>query len=255
MRLSYSKISTFLDCGFKFKLRYIHKLPQKPRSHLRLGSVLHSVLGKFYIDAEAGLPSLDYLLSLYEEAWPSPTENYQSQYDLGREILEEYYRSNMDSWRFPLWVESAFNVPLRGHTIVGVFDRVDSLEDGRTEIIDYKAQKILPTQEEIDEDLQLKVYALAFREITGNIPDLLSVYHLRSNRKWATSPSREEVDATESRMLEVAKEITYGRNFRPKANQKCRWCDYKTYCPLKATNPLPIPHEGADRQLSLQLNR
>ncbi len=251
MRLSYSKVSTFLDCGFKFKLRYIHKLPQKPRSHLRLGSVLHSVLGKFYIDTESGLPSLDYLLSLYEEAWPSPAENHHSQYDLGRKILEEYYRSNMDGWHPPLWVESAFNVPLGRHIIVGVFDRVDRLEDGRIEIIDYKAQKALPTQDDVDEDLQLKVYALAFRQITGNIPDLLSVYHLRSNRKWTTGSSWEEVDATKSKILDVASRITHGRHFKPRANQGCRWCDYRVYCPLKTDSPLPVPLKNSQRQLSL----
>jgi len=251
MRLSYSKLSTFLDCGFKYKLRYIHRLPQKPRSYLRLGSVLHSVLGRFYLDAGDTPPDLEYLLSLYQEVWPYPKPSQQKQYDLGIEILKGYYQYNMDYWHPAIWVEFSFNVPFGGHTIEGVFDRVDRLEDGRMEIIDYKAQKALPTQEEVDENLQLSVYALAFREITGDIPDLLSIYHLRSNRKWTTSRSSEEIDAIASRILEIAGQITFRRNFEPKENRGCRWCDYKDYCPLKVAHPLAIPQKETQRQLSL----
>lgn len=257
MQLSYSKLSTFSQCGFRYKLRYLDRVPVKPKPYLRFGSVLHSVLGKFYLYPGEGKPELDYLLSLYQETWPLPNKGQRKHYERGPEILKEYYARNIASWRPPLWAECVFNVPIGEHTLTGVFDRVDELGDRKYEVIDYKAQKAVPTQEEVDADLQLTLYALAFQKITGEIPHLLSVYHLRENRKLTTVRTGENLHWVTSEILRIAGRISRGKDFQPEEGQSCKWCDYVAYCPVKAEAPLPLPEKGSrmkgERQMELDL--
>jgi len=46
--MSFSKLSTYRRCGFQYRLRYVERIPSRPKTHFRFGGVLHSVLGRFY---------------------------------------------------------------------------------------------------------------------------------------------------------------------------------------------------------------
>jgi CRISPR/Cas system-associated exonuclease Cas4 (RecB family) len=209
------------------------------------------VLGRFYLYPGEGKPDLKYLLSLYEEVWPPSESKSQPNREQGERILREYYRLNIEHWHPPAYAECVFNVPIGGHMLTGVFDRVDQHEDGSIEVIDYKAQRDMPTQEELDEDLQLSLYALAFEGMTGRIPDQLSIYHLRRNRKLSTVRSQEQLSEVSGRMLEIGNRIARGRGFTPRDNRECRWCDYIPYCPLKTEEPLEIPTKPVQMELIL----
>lgn len=53
--------------------------------------------------------------------------------------------------------------------IGGKIDRVDVLPDGMVEIIDYKTSEKVPSQKEVDKDVQLTFYALAATTIKEDI--------------------------------------------------------------------------------------
>lgn len=250
MQLSYSKLSTFLDCGWRYKLRYVNRVPTKPKPYFRFGSVLHAVLGRFYLYPGEGTPDLDVLLSLYNEVWPPAEDRSQLNRDKGERILREYYHRNIEEWRPPVYAECVFNVPIGRHTLTGVFDRVDQHEDGSIEVVDYKAQRRMPTQEELDEDLQLSLYALAFEQMAGRIPDRLSMYHLRENRKVSTTRSEEQVSEVREKVLDVGDRMSKGSGLVPVENRECRWCDYVSYCPLKTEEPLEIPFQPVQIELA-----
>ncbi len=252
VQLSYSKITTFLDCGWRYKLRYVHKVPTKPKAYFRFGSVLHAALGQFYLYPGEGKPDLKVLLSLYEEAWPRSEDRSQPNRERGERILREYYRRNIEDWRLPVYAECVFNVLIGPHTLTGVFDRVDQHADGCIEVIDYKAQRHMPTSEELDGDLQLSLYALAFGEMTGRVPDQLSIYHLRENRKLSTVRSSHQVCEVRRGVLDIGDRILRGRGFVPKENRECQWCDYIPYCPLKTEEPIEIPGKPIQMELALE---
>jgi RecB family exonuclease len=231
----------------------VHRIPTQPKPYFRFGSVLHGVLGRFYLYPGEGTPDLAYLLSLYEEAWPPSEGRSQANREQGERILREYYRRNIGDWRPPVYAECVFNVPLGAHTLTGVFDRVDRHPDGTIEVIDYKAQRHLPTFEELESDLQLSLYALAFEGMMGRIPDQLSIYHLRENRKLSTVRSPEQVAAIGEHLLDAGRRITQGEGFTPRENRECRWCDYIPYCPLKTEEPLEAPARLVQTELLLGL--
>ena len=240
MKLSYSKLSTYIRCGFQYRLRYVEKIPSRPKSHFRFGSILHSVLGKFYRYEGEGKPSLEYLLSLFENAWPVEDERHRKSHDLGVEVLREYYRANIGSWHPPVWVECAFNVPIGRHSVQGVFDRVDRIGEDRYKVIDYKAGAVVPTQEEMDRDLQLSVYGLAFWKMAGSIPEELCVYHLRENVELSTVRTMGDLEETERAILDAGDRMSRKEGLDPRESEECKWCDYAEYCPEKTDSPIPV---------------
>ena len=251
MQLSYFKISTFLDCGWRYKLRYVSRVPSKPKPYFRFGSVLHSVLGRFYLYPGEGKPSLEYMLFLYDEVWPRTDGKPQTNREAGEQILREYYDRNIDTWRPPMYAECVFNVLIGRHSLTGVFDRVDRYEDGRIEVVDYKAQRRIPTQEQMDEDIQLSLYSLAFEEMTGRMPDQLSIYHLRENRKLSTVRTSEQLSEVTDTVLGIGDRVFNRRGFTPKEGHECKWCDHVAYCPLKTEEPLYAPMPPFQMELEL----
>jgi len=218
----------------------VEKIPSRPKAHFRFGSVLHSVLGKFYRYEGEGKPSQEYLLSLFENAWPTEEERHRKSYALGVEILREYYRSNIGSWEPPVWIECAFNVPLGRHSVQGVFDRVDRIGEDRYRVIDYKAGTVVPTQVDLEKDLQLSLYGLAFWKMAGSIPEELTIYHLRENVELSTVRTMEALEETERAILDAGDRMSRKEGLDVRESEECKWCDYVEYCRLKTDKPLPV---------------
>jgi len=240
MRLSYSKLSTFWDCGFRYRLQYLEKLPGKPKPHLRFGKSLHQALHQFYTFPGTGKPDREYLLDAYRAAWPRQNEGSRRFREQGLQLLERFYDINIATYQRPYWVEEPFRVPIGGHRFVGRFDRVDHLGGKRFEVLDYKAERRVPTQTEVDEDLQLTLYALAFAKLTGDIPSLV-MYHLRTNTPITTTRTQACLTIAERQVGDAAERMLAGEALEPRRGQECRWCDFRRYCPLQREDPEPIP--------------
>jgi len=218
----------------------VERIPSRPKAHFRFGSVLHSVLGKFYRYEGEGVPSLEYLLSLFRDAWPVDTDRHRKSCELGVEILREYYGKNIGTWSPPVWVECAFNVPVGRHSIQGVFDRVDRIGEDRYRVIDYKAGTVVPTQADLDRDLQLSLYGLAFWKMAGSIPEELTIYHLRGNLALSTVRTMEDLEETETAILDAGDRMSRKEGLDPREGKECKWCDYVEYCGLKTDSPIPM---------------
>ena len=137
-------------------------------------------------------------------------------------------------------MEEAFRVPIGEHRFVGRFDRVDHRGEYRFQVLDYKAEQRVPTPAEVDEDLQLTLYALAFAKLTGEIPSLV-MYHLRTNTPIPTTRTKAHLDGIEGRVMDAAARMGAGQDLTPRRCRECRWCDYRCYCPLQRDDPEPIP--------------
>lgn len=126
------------------------------------------------------------------------------------------------------------------HSIQGVFDRVDRLGEDRYKVIDYKAGTVVPTQEDLDSDLQLSLYGLAFWKMTGSIPEELVLYHLRENAELSTARTQEDLEETERQILAAGDRMSRKDGLNPRESGECKWCDYAEYCPTKTDTPIPL---------------
>jgi RecB family exonuclease len=231
--LSYSSISTYIECPLKFKLKYIDGLKEKPKSYFSFGRSLHSAM-EFMYSYQPPPPKLEDVLKSYEVSWVS--EGYTSQeeeegyYSYGKKIITEYYNLHVKELKRPLAVEYRFDLEVEGIPITGFIDRVDRISDNKAEIIDYKSGKKVFDKSRVEKNEQLTLYQLAVEESIGIHVGKLTIYHLPSQTPVSVEArNAKKIKEIRSKVLKVSELINKGE-FPPKKGRFCP-CDFPEHCP------------------------
>jgi DNA helicase-2/ATP-dependent DNA helicase PcrA len=145
-------------------------------------------------------------------------------------------------------LEQPFTVPLgKNLKIGGRLDRVDDIGDGTIEIIDYKTGATIPSQRDVDKNLQLSFYALAATKIPdfpfasgpdgpmarrGKTPDKikLSLYYLDEQEKISTTRTAKQLEEAVTEILKVRDEIEKSE-FKCSGHMFCQMgCEFSLFC-------------------------
>ena len=250
--ISYSQIETFRTCPLHYKLKYIIRIPTPPSAAQSFGTSIHSTLRDFYEKVKVGKkPTTELLKDTLEKVWIS--DGYKSKshekrsYEAAQKYLNDYYKKEFDPHNLPIALEQSFVVPLRLATLAqgkpsertlkigGRIDRVDRTGNSGIEIIDYKTGANVPTQKQVDHDLQLTLYALAGTTIPDNpfgkiLQDVkLSLYYFDSMSKITTKRTKEQLNATVDEIFKVREEIEKSE-FKCSGHMFCENCEYSLLC-------------------------
>jgi CRISPR/Cas system-associated exonuclease Cas4 (RecB family) len=98
---------------------------------------------------------------------------------------------------------------------------------GRWNVLDWKTGRIDPPRAE--HALQLRLYALGVRAVTGTLPARLLLWSLPAGRAAEVPLAPEEVRATES-LLEEFSARTAIRDWRPPQRPPCEDCRVRAAC-------------------------
>lgn len=233
-QLSYSKLSAFQTCPLKYKFRYFFKIPTPQPHAANFGSSIHNTVNVFYAEIKEGKPvDLDRLKTLYEEHWIGG--GYESKgheaarKKMGLQVLERFYAKEEESnFKPPAFLERAFRLKLGGVVFSGRIDRIDRLDDGTYEVIDYKTGTS-KRGVNLKKDLQLSLYALACKEIYHLPVSKLSLYYLEDVSKASTSRSEADLTAVKEELLEIVGEMKTS-DLRPTPGFHCSFCEYRVLC-------------------------
>lgn len=248
MRTSYSALETYKLCPQKYKFREIDRIPEAKSKAAVFGSLIHSSL-KFMFSQSPLFPTLDEVLGHFRENWMTtdevkvPQEEKEIYLREGERILKNFYAKNAP-WNYSVIdLESRFEVLLEDprrretHVLSGRIDRIDKTESGY-EVIDYKTARAMPSQDKVDRDLQMSIYALGLQKRWPHIkPEniTLSLHFLKHGEKLSTSRSPEAITATTHDVLktisEVEGKLNSGERFEPAPGAYCSFCSYKPICP------------------------
>jgi RecB family exonuclease len=231
--LSYSSISTYIECPLKFKLKYIDGLSEKPKPYFSFGSSLHDAL-EFMYSFRPPPPSLEDVLKYFEKNWISQgyasEEEEEGYFSYGKDILREYYKENIKDLKPPIAVEYKFDIEIDGIPITGFIDRIDKLEGGSAEIIDYKSGKNVFDKAQVEKNEQLTLYQIAVEDSIGMDVKKLTLYHLPSQTPVSVdSRDTNKIEQLKGKILEVSDNIAKG-NFEAKRGRFCP-CDFPEHCP------------------------
>ncbi len=239
MRISASAGDTYRLCPRKFRFQYVDGLPIKPSPHLFLGTQVHAALRWFF---ERPLPERTWerLERVFRRNWRDDPErgrsfsNREEERRFGLEGLA-YLRAffdGEDTAATPLWLEEWVEMPLDGgHVLVGRVDRVDQLDDGRLEVIDYKTGRPPHDDRFALRDLGPQVYPVAVEETTGRRVGRMTLLYLREGRRVSYEPSPADLEAARAALIDLADTISGDSRFVPRAGRRCRWCDFLDRCP------------------------
>ncbi len=228
--LSVSQIETFKTCPLHYKLRYIYKLPTPPSASISFGVSIHDTLKKFLVD------STQDILKIYKESFLS--EGYQNKkhkqefYKKGEEYLLGFIKNGYKTNVKTISLEEKFNIKIKDLKVGGTIDRIDDLGKGRYEIIDYKTGANIPSQKDVDKDMQLSVYALAVSTLYKVKPEnlILSLYYLDNQEKITTHRTERQMNDLKAEILEIKKEIE-NSDFKCNGNYFCQQgCEFLMFC-------------------------
>ena len=234
LKLSHSSISTYDSCPFKWKLKYVDRMKEKPKHYFSFGLAIHAALESMY-GGEA-CPDECAVQAAFIAAWSKAgykdlKAEMKAQRE-GKEMLDKFYTAFAPTWAKPLAVETEFNIRIDHVHVRGYIDRVDILPDGTLHVLDYKTGRPLEPGRQSD-DPQLTMYQIAAEQMFPESKvGRVSFLHAPS-LAWASSPAHGDVLVQDlrSHILAVAAAISASQ-FPPKPSEpSCQWCDFKAHCP------------------------
>lgn len=248
---SYSRYSTYENCGLQYLLGQVLGLDPESTYQMAFGSLIHDLLE----DLEKGelAPDLEGLVTEGERRWrdeafPSGAVSTYLRREM-RKILDLYLRTEHGRHEV-IETEREFSFDVSGWKVRGRIDRIDRI-DGGIRLIDYKTSNSWKRDQEAKEDLQLATYLLAcirdegLRELgTPKAAELVYVRHEHRGkiRRVQQIPKDNEPgedegatwdEAVEGRIAGFLEGIG-NEDFQPSVEADCMFCSFKTLCPIWA---------------------
>lgn len=226
--LSYSAIQAFRDCPLHYKLRYILRIPTPTTAPLSFGSSIHAALNEFYAQKAELTECLKN--NWLKEGYTSKRHQEEA-FDKANNFLKEYLKTDLHKESNPIYLEQIFSFKIDDLKIGGKIDRIDDLGNGGVEIIDYKTGANVPTQKDIDADLQMTIYALAASELLQRPIEKikLSFFYFDNQTKVTTIRTKEQLEETKKQLLAVRDEIQ-SSDFSCSHTRICEHCEFKMLC-------------------------
>lgn len=240
--LSFSQIETFQTCPLHYKLKYILKIPTPPSASQSFGTAIHATLKNFFEEVALGSkPTEKFIHEIFENNWIK--EGFKSKshekefFNKGKLYLSGFLKQGFNPKFLPTALELPFTIPLgKDLKIGGRLDRVDNLGNGEIEIVDYKTGATIPSQREVDKNLQLSFYALAAQKIPtepfGVSPKnvKLSLYYLDEQEKISTTRTAKQLEDAVTEILKVRDEIEKS-GFKCSNHMFCQTgCEFSLFC-------------------------
>jgi superfamily I DNA/RNA helicase len=249
-RVSYSRLNNMEACELQHVLGDELGLGKPGGYHAWVGKTIHKVIE----DVERGEIAKDpvAIVAALDERWRPQEFPSKAVSDAFHKLAREHMLRN---WferygRTPaLGIEERFEFEFAGATVAGFIDRIGPhpARDG-TVITDFKTGKP-DNAGPPKENLQLGIYYIAVQES----PELERFRPVREvelafvrgswrspeleTRKWIVSERDEEEWQTAMRerlaaLIARKQELDQATDFRPNPYANCRFCDFKTLCPL-----------------------
>jgi DNA helicase-2/ATP-dependent DNA helicase PcrA len=266
LALSASDVETYRGCPLRYKYARVLRIPTEQTQNQRFGIVVHQVLERYHSTSGETLAQL---LELLEQSWRrsgfgTDDEHERELYGKARAALTRYHeRLHGQQSSEPVWFERPFSFRLGPHHLRGRVDRVDRLggaaaagdgavagdasagpaeagcsgKDGdgdgdgdEYELIDYKTSRP-KSAEQLENDIQLSLYALAARESWGLEASRQAYYYVLDDLKVPVPRDDRDAEAVEEIVLAAGEGILAER-FEPTPSlAACSLCDYRIVCP------------------------
>lgn len=229
VNLSVSQVSKYLECPLDFYFKYILKVPSEYNPSQQYGTIIHAILDEINksLINNVEVP-LEKLRETLAREWPKSgymTVNHRDRsFKQASETLDSVYSRYLSSPRVPIASEEPFRINLRdiGLTMAGRYDAVFPLNNG-VEIVDYKTTTRVDTpkraKQRAGSSVQLTLYALAWQETHGELPELLTLDFIDTGQKGSIRKTTKGIETARLRLKDVADGIR-SNTFRPGKDHK-----------------------------------
>ena len=240
--LSHKQVDDYQTCPLKYRYVHLLRVPILRHHTVVYGNTIHKVVEYYLKRRVAGnYTTLEDLLAVYEREWENQGfltwEHQEARKAAGHEALVRFWHQEEAEGLKPSYIEKDFGFALGPDRVRGRYDRVDEDLLGAV-IIDYKTSEVTK-QKEADrrarESLQLKIYALAWREMMGTFPQRVELRFVESHAVGRYVPTEDDAQKAIEAVTAAAAGIRARRFEAKPSRQACRYCAYNQICPFTAT--------------------
>ncbi|MFH0808700.1 MAG: PD-(D/E)XK nuclease family protein [archaeon] len=246
---SHSRLSTYENCPYQYKLRYIDKIKVDVPTTIEafMGDLVHQTLEKLYKDKKfEKVVSKATLLKFYKDLWAKEysedilvvkadqglnSENYRK---MGMKFIKDYYDKYKPFDQLTiLGLETTDRMTLPDGNQWHV--RIDKLacdNEGNYFVCDYKTNARMKDQEEADADRQLALYSIWVKDKFRDAKSVKLIWHMLAFNKDAVSErSDEQLEKLQQDVCNKIKEVESATEFPRNQTGLCNYCIYKGICP------------------------
>lgn len=244
---SFTRVSKAEQCGRAYHHAYVMKERGPKSDALKLGTLVHATLEqaiRAVMEAEhVGVLCPDKVLQMYGRRYAETYDGGGSLqvFEDGAAMVRSWLtRVGPVDWRRYLAIEQSFTVDVGGLSLRGVIDLVEQEADGSITVVDYKTNRGLYSRQEVEESLQLGIYALAASVLYPGREVRLAYDMLRHGVRMHTSRTPEQLDNVRRYVETIAARIEGWKtggpdSYSPTVNRFCSWCDFRDRCPAYAS--------------------
>jgi len=238
-KLSYSQLEDYKTCPWKYRYKYVLKIPAPPTPPMSFGISLHETLREFEIRRMRGENiTLADLLAIFAQHFlsggyrdPKEKEAYRRR---GKKMLRDFYNKYGKKLLPAFMVEKDFEIKIGGKILAGRIDRIGKDKKGNYEIIDFKTgeasqENMEKLKKRAQSDDQLLLYTIAAKEALGIEPKAVSLFYLDNGEKVEVKLSGEEIKKRKSEIETRIKSIASG-DFHATPGPQCVPCPFNKIC-------------------------
>ncbi len=238
LSLSFYQIDDYLTCPLKYKYVHILHVPILTHHTVIYGKALHDAVQKYFqFKMKKMKIQLADLIDAFEQSFTAEgflsKKHLDSRRGLGHEALKRFYAQEENAGRIPTFIEKDFSIRVDEDRVVGRWDRVDLLSDKDAVIIDYKSSHIAKQSEadhKAKESLQLAIYAFAFKELFGFLPQSTELHFLESGLIGKTTPKESDFKKAKEK-IHLASQGIKSSDFKAEPGyMACTYCAYSQIC-------------------------
>lgn len=203
---SYSRLTDFEECAYRFKLKYIDKNPEEENPAATRGTAIHS----------------DYEAYMKEPGRECPSSFFQPQLD---HIKTNYSWSSETNWAFDAnWFPSDW---YNKNTWLRIKPDLIYVDSPTLHIIDYKTGK----ERRIKHTTQGQLYAIGGALLYPNTEIIRVEFWYHDHQViFDFSISRKQIELLKTQWTQRAEKLETS-NFRPAPSKwNCKYCGVKQHC-------------------------
>ncbi len=247
---SHSRISTFENCPYAYKLKYIDKKkPEVPTTiEAFMGDVVHQALEYLYkLKKFKKRVAKASVIKKYRDLWAKnysgdilivkadseglKADNYRK---MGEKFISDYFdrmKPFEEMTILGLETQDRMTLPDGNQWHVRI-DKLGCDNKGNYFVCDYKTNSRMKDQEEADADRQLALYSIWVKDKFKDCKSVKLIWHMLAFNKDAISErTDEQLKKLQQDVVDRIKEIESATEFPRKQTALCNYCGFKSECP------------------------
>lgn len=220
VRLSVSQAAALLNCPLDFYYKFVLRAPEKPEPQTSYGTSLHGLIEQMNrsLLPESEPVTLKQLITELKQNWLkagyASREQERRAFATAEQTLTRLY-NELPTKRTPTMIEEPFEISLKpeGIALRGRFD-IAYQDDQGSEVRDYKSGTKIDSAEKAKKraqsSIQLSMYALAWQQMYGELPDKLSLEFIDTGYEGSVRKTSKGIESLRAKLNEAANQIRSG---------------------------------------------